>query len=89
MRKFLLGLTILAGGVVAASGADAAPRVTASLPQMSDAGLLQTVQYREDWRYREWRRHEEFERARRHAEWRHEEWRHERHEAREHEQRGW
>ncbi len=84
MRTFLLGLIVLAGAVVAASGADAAPRFAASVSAVSGAGLSQTVQYREDWRYREWRRHEEFERARRHAEWRHE-----RHEAREHEHRGW
>ncbi len=84
MRKFLMGLTVLAGTVVATSGVNAAPRFAAPVPMVSDAALVQPVQYHEDWRYREWRRREELERFRRH-----EAWRHERHEAREHWHRGW
>ncbi len=85
MRKFLMGLTVLAGAIVAL-GANAAPRFSVPAPVVSAAALVQPVQYYEDWRHREWRRREEFERFRRH-----EEWRHERHEAREHEyeHRGW
>lgn len=88
MRKFLVGLTVLAGVVVTAAGAEAAPRFAGSVPVVSAATLLQPVQYYEDWRYREWRRREEFERERRHDEWRHE--RHAEHEReREREHRGW
>jgi hypothetical protein len=97
MRKFIMGLTVLAGIVVTAAGAEAAPRFVApsfAVPvEITSRALVvqpaqyyeeQPVPYFEDWRYREWRRREEFERFRRH-----EEWRHERHEAREHEHRGW
>jgi len=84
MRKFLLGLIVLAGVAVevGANAANAAPRFVAPVPAVADAVLVQPVQYYEDWRYNEWRRREEFERFRRH-----EGWRHERHEAREHEER--
>ncbi len=84
MRKILMGLTVLAGAVVAASGVDAAPRFMAPVSTVTSAAVVQPVRYHEDWRYREWRRREELERFRRH-----EEWRHERHEAREHRRHGW
>ena len=70
MRKLLMSLTVLAGTTVAAaSAANAAPlaspiHVEAAMPH------VQTVQYYEDWRYREWRRHEAWEHWRRHEEWR-------------------
>ncbi len=82
MRKFIVGLTVLAGTVGTALGADAAPRFVTPAPRVASAVIVQPVQYYEDWRYREWRRREEMERFRRH-----EEWRHERHEAREHRER--
>ena len=77
MRKFLMMMTVLAGAA-AATGAHAAPAAVA-LPgaaldvasqALADGALVQPVQYYEDWRYREFRRHEAFERFRRHEEWR-------------------
>lgn len=84
MRKFLLGLTVLAGVATTASVASAAPRFEGQVPFASAAPVVQLVHDGEDWRFREWRRHEEFERFRR----RHE-WRHERFEEHEHDRRGW
>ncbi len=91
MREFLLSLTVLAGAVVGvgASAANAAPRFVVPVPAVSDAALVQPVQYYEDWRYNEWRRREEFERFRRHDEWHHERHEAREHEEREHEHRGW
>ena len=84
MRRSFIVLTMLTGTVAAISGAQAAPRFMERAPTAAGAAPFQTVQYYEYGRHREWREHEERERARRHAEWRHE-----RHEAREHEHRGW
>jgi hypothetical protein len=68
MRTLLMSLTVLAGATVAsASVAHAAPEARFVAPVI-DAPHLQTVQYYEDWRAREWRRHEEQERWRRHEE---------------------
>ena len=68
MRKFLLSLTVLAGATVAtASVAHAAP---VSIPVYTGGAQVQTVQYYEGWRAREWRRHERYEHWRRHEEWR-------------------
>lgn len=77
MKKFLLTLAVLAGGAVAANGASAAPRVIpfAAAPAIDGAALVQPVQYYPDWRYREARRHEAYERFHRHEarrEWRRE-----------------
>ncbi len=77
MRKFLLTLAVLTGTAAAASGADAAPRAIpiAATPAAVGTALLQPVQYYPDWRYREARRHEAYERFRRHEvrrEWRRE-----------------
>lgn len=78
MRKFLMAMTVLAGATVAA-GAYAAP--VAALPSgihaaASEGARVQPVQYYgEDWRYREFRRREAYERFRRHEarrEWRRE-----------------
>jgi len=78
MRKFLMVMTVLAGAT-AAAGAHAAPAV--ALPTGIQAALAEGVQaqpvqyYGEDWRYREFRRREAFERFRRHEarrEWRRE-----------------
>ncbi len=82
MRKFLMGLTILAG-VAAVPAAQAASRAVPS-PLAFDAPIVQPAQYYGDWRYREWRRHEAFERYRRHQ-WR----RQHRFEEREYGRRGW
>lgn len=92
MRKFLMGLTVLAGAVTVGTAAQAAPRVADPAPVAASAPALQPVhywmaepaQYWEDWRHREWRRREEFERFRRHQAERH--WRHEQ---RERYSRGW
>lgn len=67
MRKFLMGLMI-AGGAAMAMGAQAAPRAGspgAPVPVLSPAPRVQPVQYYEDWRHREWRRREAYERWRR------------------------
>ena len=78
MRKFLMMMTVLAGAA-AATGAYAAPATAVALPgavlnvasqALADGALAQPVQYYEDWRYREFRRREAFERFRRHEEWR-------------------
>ena len=84
MRKILMGLTVLTGLAAAASAANAAPKFVAPMPMASGAATVQPVHYYEDWRYREWRRRQAFERF-----GRHQEWRHERREAREHWRRGW
>ncbi len=84
MRKFLLGLTILAGAMASASIASAAPRFANPVLFASGTPAARLVNDGEDWRYREWRRHAEFERFRRHHEWRRE-----RFEEHEHERRGW
>ena len=65
-------------GTVAASGANAAPRFMSPVPFVAAPPIVQPVQYYEDGRYRNWRRHEEIERFRRREAWRHE--RHEEHE---------
>lgn len=71
MRKFLLTMAVLAGAALA-TGAQAAPGVLphASLPAaMLDTGAtVQPVQYYPDYRYREFRRREAYERFRRHQE---------------------
>ena len=82
MRKFLMALTGLAG-VAAVPAAQAAPRAVPA-PPAGDPAAVQPVQYHGDWRYREWRRHEAFERYRRHQ-WR----RQHRFEEREYGRRGW
>ena len=75
MRNFLMALTVLAGTAVA-TGANAAPTGNAAQPALhatavDGAALVQPVQYYPDWRYREWRRREAYERFRR-REWRRE-----------------
>ena len=72
MRKFLMGLTVLAGFVATSSGVSAAP---GNIPVALGLPGIETVQYygdyrRDGWRHHEWRRREAFERHRRHAEWR-------------------
>lgn len=91
MRKLLLGLAVLLGATAAVSGARAAPPHGGPVPLTVGPTAVQRVyydaspaQYDEDWRYREWRRREEFERWRRHREWRHE-----RHEEYRRDRRGW
>lgn len=87
MRKFLMGLTVLAGAVAVTPGADAAPRFVDPVPVASGQPAVQAVQYyggREEWRHREWRRREAFERFRRH-----EQWRHRHYEAYQHGRGGW
>lgn len=82
MRKLLLTFAGLAGIAGAAAGcAQAAPSpvladVADALPVVTDAPQVQPVQYYDDWRHREWRRREAYERWRRHEAWRR--WRHER-----------
>ena len=74
MRKFLMGLTILAGAFAMTPGVHAAPRFANPVRAASGQPAVQSVQYfgdRDDWRYREWRRREAFERYRRHEAWRH------------------
>ena len=77
MRKFLM-MTVLAGAA-AVSSAHAAPATALALPgtsgsaageALADGALVQPVQYYEDWRHREFRQREAFERFRRHEEWR-------------------
>lgn len=84
MRKFLLSLTVLAGVAAAVSAASAAPGFESRGAVASGMPAVQPVHDGEDWRFREWRRHEEFERFRRHHEWRRE-----RFEEHEHGRRGW
>lgn len=77
MRKFLLTLAVLAGAAAAASGASAAPRhiPLAAATAVDASALVQPVQYYPDWRQREFRRREAYERFRRHEarrEWRRE-----------------
>ena len=73
MRKFLMTLAVLAGAAAVAPGANAAQAAVlapgVSAPVVVEGTLLQPVQYREDWRFREQRRREEYERFRRHEEW--------------------
>ena len=69
MRMFLLSLSILGGAAAAAAAAHATPGV-GPIPLLTGQPMMHNVQYYEDWRYREWRRHEAFERWRRHEEWR-------------------
>lgn len=88
MRKLLM-VTVLVGATAAVSGARATPHVASPIPLASGATVAEPVhwypaQYDEDWRLREWRRHEEMERWRRHREWRRE-----RYEERERDHRGW
>ena len=66
MRKLLWGVVALIGAGVAGS-AQARPPV-AWVPVYIGAPVATPVQYYEDWRGREWRRHEEHERWRRHEE---------------------
>lgn len=70
MRKFLMTLAVLAGAAAVAPGANAAQAVvpSASRPVVVEGALVQHVQYYEDWRFREQRRREEYERFRRHEE---------------------
>ncbi len=74
MKKFLLTLSVLAGAALA-PGAHAAPgalpHAVAAVPALDADALMQPVQYYPDWRYREWRRREAYERFRR-REWRRE-----------------
>lgn len=67
MRNFILTLAILAGAA-AATVASAAPHaIPLVAAQGADGvGLVQPVQYYPGWRYREARRHEAYERFRRH-----------------------
>ncbi len=86
MRKLLM-VTVLVGAT-AVPGARATP-YACPIPPVPAALVAQSVhyyptQYEEDWRHREWRRQEEFERWRRHQ-WR----RHHRFEEREYGRRGW
>ncbi len=74
MRKFLMTLAVLAGAATVAHGANAAQDAVVVVPSphgpvVVEGTLLQPVQYREDWRFREQRRREEYERFRRHEEW--------------------
>ena len=78
MRNLLFGAVALAGMSVLGA-AQAAPR--AVVLAYEGPAVAVPVQYYEDWRAREWRRHQEWERHRRWEEWRrHREWR---------EHRGW
>jgi len=68
MRKFFMVLTVFAGAVATAPGADAAPRWSDLVPMVSAPPTVQPVQYYgggEEWRHREWRRREAYERFRR------------------------
>jgi len=84
-------LTVFAGAVAASAGANAAPRSSDLVPMAATQPTVQPVQYYgggEEWRHREWRRHEAYERFRRHEEWRHQ--RREAHERyRDHDRHGW
>jgi len=75
MRKFLLTMAVLAGAGIA-SGAHATPRLLPlAAPAADGTTLAQPVQYYEDWRYREFRRRQAYERFRRfeaRREWRRE-----------------
>ena len=71
MRKFLMTLAVLAGAATMAHNANAARAVAVVVPSMSgpvvvEGTLLQPVQYYDDWRFRDQRRREEYERIRRH-----------------------
>jgi hypothetical protein len=74
MRKTLLPLLALAGfaafGALTAA-AEAAPVATGHPPAVTADGAVRQVQYYEynDWRAREWRRHEREEAWRRHEAW--------------------
>ncbi len=83
MRKTLLSLTLLAASTVGMAGFGGHPASAAPL-RFEPASLAQTVGYYDgdDWRAREWRRHERYEHERRHEQW--ERWRH-----RGDEHRGW
>ena len=80
MRKLLMSLTVIAGAALAAgsvaharpmSGPEAGPAAVL-VPMVAPAAPAEVVpvQYYEDWRHREWRRREAYERWRRHEEWR-------------------
>ncbi len=73
-RKLLMGLTIVAGAMAATSGAGAATRYVSPVPLLSAPPAVQPVQDYDDWRHREWRRREAFERFQRREERR--QWRH-------------
>ncbi len=73
MRKFLMTLAVLTGAATVAPGANATQDAAVVVPSihgpvMVEGTLLQPVQYREDWRFREQRRREDYERFRRHEE---------------------
>jgi hypothetical protein len=77
MHKFLMMATVLAGAAAAASGAHAAPLAAlarpgavVAAPVLDGGALAQPVQYYEDFRHREFRRREAYERFRRHEDWR-------------------
>lgn len=67
MRKVMM-LAAIAGAALLGAGAKAAP-VTAPEPALTGAAHVQAVGWGyggDEWRHREWRRHEERERWRRH-----------------------
>ncbi len=71
MRKLLLSLSALVGAVAAVSSdAPAAQAAPVAFAVTGGPARIQSVQYYEDWRRREWRRREDYERHRRHEEWR-------------------
>ncbi|MBC7800401.1 MAG: hypothetical protein H7Z10_07255 [Gemmatimonadaceae bacterium] len=73
-RSLLIGLTVLGGVAAAVSDANAATRVAGPVPVLSGSSAVESVQYYDDWRHREWRRREAFERFQRREarrEWRH------------------
>ncbi len=71
MRKILLSLNVLAltvlAGAAVTSGAHAAP-MAGPIPVLEAPAHVQSVQYYDDWRRREWIRRERFEAWRRHEE---------------------
>ena len=74
MRTFLMGLLVAGCAAMGAQAAPVGPK-GAPVPVLESAPQVQPVQYHEDWRHREWRRREAYERWRRHEarrEWRQE-----------------
>ena len=66
MRKFLLGLTFVAGALISVPAAQAMPQLQLAMPAVSGPASVapsgvETVQYygrgegRREWRHREWR----------------------------------
>lgn len=60
MRKVLLAVLALGGAMGAAQQAHAGPAV-GSAPALDQPAQVQSVQYYDDWRYRQYRRREAFE----------------------------